>query len=70
MIPIGSTIVLETTASGFETEPHLFYREAKQGANGERKTWKLRIEQIQPEDIPATPTTGPAMVVEPILEPV
>lgn len=36
MIPLGSTIVLETTAAGFESEPHQFWREAKQGANGYR----------------------------------
>jgi hypothetical protein len=36
MIPIGSTIVLETTASAYESEPHLFYRQAKAGQNGYR----------------------------------
>lgn len=36
MIPIGSTIVLETTASSYESEPHLFYRQAKAGQNGYR----------------------------------
>jgi hypothetical protein len=36
MIPQGSTVVLETTASAFESEPHLFWREAKQGGSGYR----------------------------------
>lgn len=36
MVPLGSTITLETTASAFESEPHLFWRAAKQGANGYR----------------------------------
>jgi hypothetical protein len=36
MIPLGSTVVLETTASAFESEPHQFYREAKRGENGYR----------------------------------
>jgi len=36
MVPQGSTIVLETTASAFESEPHQFWREAKRGENGYR----------------------------------
>jgi hypothetical protein len=36
MIPQGSTIILETTASGFDSEPHQFYRAAKRGENGYR----------------------------------
>lgn len=36
MVPLGSTITLETTASAFECEAHLFWRAAKQGANGYR----------------------------------
>ncbi len=36
MIPQGSTVTLETTASAFESEPHQFYREAKRGESGYR----------------------------------
>jgi hypothetical protein len=36
MVPQGSTITLETTASAFESEPHQFWREAKRGENGYR----------------------------------
>lgn len=36
MVPHGSVITLETTASAFESEAHLFWREAKQGVNGYR----------------------------------
>jgi hypothetical protein len=34
LVPRGSIVVLETTASGFDSEPHHFWRDARQGKNG------------------------------------
>jgi hypothetical protein len=34
LVPQGSIITLETTASGFDSEAHQFWREAEDGANG------------------------------------
>jgi hypothetical protein len=36
LIPRGSVVVLETTASGFDTEAHQFWRDAKAGINSYR----------------------------------
>ncbi len=36
LVPKDSVVVLETTASGFDSEGHNFWREAVQGANGYR----------------------------------
>lgn len=36
LIPIGSVVILETTPDAYESEAHLFWREAKAGENGYR----------------------------------
>jgi len=36
LVPRGSVVVLETTASGYDSEGHQFWRDAEQGANGYR----------------------------------
>jgi hypothetical protein len=33
VVPVGSVITLETTASGYDSEAHNFWREAREGAN-------------------------------------
>jgi hypothetical protein len=34
LVPNGSIVTLETTASGYDSDAHNFYRDAQQGANG------------------------------------
>jgi hypothetical protein len=34
LVPQGSILTLETTASGYDSEPHTFWREAEAGTNG------------------------------------
>lgn len=62
MIPLGSTVVLETTAAAFESEPHVFWRAAKRGENGYRALffpwWKCdpindRLPLMEPDELGA-----------------
>jgi hypothetical protein len=62
LVPRGSVVVLETTASGYDSEGHNFWREAEQGANGYRAVffpwWECdvdnyRLPLMEPDELGA-----------------
>jgi hypothetical protein len=62
LVPQGSVVVLETTASGYDSEGHRFWREAEQQANGYRAVffpwWECdvdnyRLPLMEPDELGA-----------------
>ena len=51
LVPAQSVVTLETTASGYDSEGHNFWREAEQGANGYRAVffpwWECDVENYR-----------------------
>jgi hypothetical protein len=51
LVPSASVVTLETTASGYDSEGHNFWREAEQGANGYRAVffpwWECDVEHYR-----------------------